>query len=139
MYTLCSIPTIGQYFGFVGRAETDIVEDEEGIVRRGDGPAPIAIVTVALGLRSGQVSKEVQGSGQPQDTQLAVLTEGDTQEQPQPQAQQPPGTRTRLTAWLRDRQGQERLQEVTLERDRQGEGEREMRFSQVLIETEKDI
>lgn len=62
-------PTIGDDMWLVGGAEAEVVESEQSM-------APVLC----------QVHQQFQGSGHPEDTLLAVLCEGEIDQQSQPQA-----------------------------------------------------
>lgn len=66
---MSSFPTIGDDMWLVGRTEAEVVKNEQ---------------CMAPGLC--QVHQQFQGSGHPEDTLLAVLCEGEIDQQPQPQA-----------------------------------------------------
>ena len=107
--TCAALCTVGEEAGLVGRAETDVVEDEDGV----GGQRPVAVAMLP-----GDVDQQFQSSVEPEDVQLAVLALRQTHQQAQPQPQQTP----RLpSARLGDWNSQEALQEVTL--DEEGEGE----------------
>lgn len=88
----------------VGRAEAEVVEGEQSV-------SPL--------MR--QLGQQVQGPGHPEDALLAVLGQGEADQQPQPPAQQAAGRRRGLGGARLGQRHLEALQEIVL-----GDGKREI-------------
>ena len=109
--TCAALCTVGEEAGLVGRAETDVVEDEDGV----GGQRPVAVAMLP-----GDVGQQFQSPVEPEDVQLAVLPLRQAHQQAQPQPQQTPSL---PPAPLGDRHSQEALQEMTLDEEGEGKGE----------------